>query len=121
MASVRTAGTALEERLQIELYRLGVMFETNASDLPGKPDFVFRDSQVAVFVDGNFWHGYRFPQWQETLSPFWQRKISRTRERDQRNFRRLRRSGWKVLRFWQHQILRSPEACALKVIATIGH
>jgi len=74
--------------------------------LAGKPDFVFPTARVVVFVDGDFWHGWRFPTWKEKLQPYWQSKIEKNRRRDRQNFRRLRRAGWTVLRFWSHQITR---------------
>jgi DNA mismatch endonuclease (patch repair protein) len=71
--------------------------------LPGRPDIVFPRAKVAVFIDGDFWHGYRFPLWQAQLSDFWQRKISGNRMRDARSFSALRRRGWVVIRIWQHE------------------
>ena len=59
---------------------------------------------VAVFVDGDFWHGWRLPAWERKLSKFWRDKLRANRARDQRNFRRLRARGWKVIRVWQHEL-----------------
>jgi len=73
-------------------------------ELPGKPDIVFPRAKIAVFVDGDFWHGYRFPTWEHKLSQFWKDKIRKNRERDKRNFAKLRRMGWRVIRVWQHSI-----------------
>jgi DNA mismatch endonuclease (patch repair protein) len=86
------------------LRALGREFETHARDLPGRPDILFRHSMVAVFIDGDFWHGWRFPVWKDKLSEKWEAKIEATRRRDARNFRKLRRSGWKVIRIWEHQV-----------------
>jgi DNA mismatch endonuclease (patch repair protein) len=93
----------------------GVAFEQHATDLPGRPDIVFREKRIAVFIDGSFWHGWRFPLWQGKLTPKWAEKIAANRSRDQRNFRSLRRLGWKVMRIWEHQIERDAAACAAKV------
>ena len=89
--------------------------ERHARDLPGRPDFVHRDQRVAVFVDGDFWHGWHFPRWSHKLTPFWAEKIGKNRARDLRNFRRLRRAGWTVVRIWEHQIKRSPEKVASRL------
>jgi DNA mismatch endonuclease (patch repair protein) len=59
---------------------------------------------VVVFIDGDFWHGWRFPLWKSKLTDPWQQKIEATRRRDHRNFRRLRQLGWLVIRIWEHQI-----------------
>lgn len=95
----------------------GLTWESHVRELPGRPDFVFRDAQVAVFVDGDFWHGWRFPQWRDKLSDKWEAKIDATRCRDARNHRRLRRMGWKVVRIWEHQIGHSPDDCLVRVVS----
>ncbi|MBN2378170.1 MAG: DUF559 domain-containing protein [Sedimentisphaerales bacterium] len=61
-------------------------------------------ARVVVFLDGDFWHGYRFGQWEDRVSAFWRKKIGETRKRDQRNFAKLRRMGWRVIRIWGHSI-----------------
>ena len=97
----------------------GLTWEGHVKELPGRPDFVFRDARLAVFVDGDFWHGWRFPQWRHKLSEKWEAKIEETRRRDARNHRRLRRMGWKVVRIWEHQIKKSREECVTRVITFI--
>lgn len=106
MSRVKVKQTSLENIVQQELNKHYLTYETNVTDLPGKPDIVFRNEKVVIFIDGDFWHGYRFPQWKNTQSPFWQKKINDTRLRDKRNFQKLRRLGWIVVRLWQHQIKR---------------
>src|SRR5262249_9005086 len=98
----------------------GIAFQRHAKALPGRPDFIFPGARLAVFVDGDFWHGWRFPLWQHKLSSKWAAKIASNRARDKRNFRQLRRSCWLVLRLWEHQIERSPEDCANRIIAKIA-
>ena len=110
MAAVKGKNTSLERTVDAAFRARGWVYKRNVNDLPGKPDFVFEDEGVIVFVDGDFWHGWRFPQWKEKLTTYWQEKIERNRKRDQSNFQRLRRRGWKVLRFWSHQIERDLEA-----------
>ena len=68
-------------------------------NLPGKPDIVFTKRKIAIFIDGDFWHGYRFPTWKDSLSDFWQKKIEQNRIRDRKNFNKLRKRGWKVIRY----------------------
>jgi DNA mismatch endonuclease (patch repair protein) len=93
--------------------------ETHPRDLPGRPDFVFRGRRIAVFVDGDFWHGWRFPTWQHKLAPFWADKISANRARDRRNHARLRRWGWRVVRVWEHQIKSAPHRVRERMIAVL--
>lgn len=104
MSRVRGKDTSLEKRVRSELHARGYRFRKHVGALPGKPDVVFPAEKVAIFIDGDFWHGWRFPLWSERLSEFWREKIGKTRQRDQRNFRRLRRNGWCVIRVWEHQL-----------------
>lgn len=115
MSQVRGKDTSLERAMRYALRAVGLRFAKYASDLPGRPDIVFRKKRVVVFVDGDFWHGYRLPQWEKKLSPFWKKKIAGNRARDRRNFAKLRRRGWKVLRIWGHEIKRNPDGALLKI------
>jgi DNA mismatch endonuclease (patch repair protein) len=89
--------------------------------LPGSPDIVFAREKVAIFIDGDFWHGWRLPAWEHKLSPFWREKLRANRKRDRRNFQKLRALGWRVIRIWQHQIKRDPEACIRSIMVTLSH
>lgn len=115
MARIRGTNTGPERSIAASLEALGLSFETHARDLPGRPDFVMREAMVAIFVDGDFWHGWRFPLWRDKLSPEWEAKIAATRSRDARNFRRLRRMGWTVIRIWEHQIKRDLPTCIERI------
>jgi len=115
MARIRGRDTGPERQIARLLLEAGLRFESHARDLPGRPDFVFRQARVAVLVDGDFWHGWRFPAWRDKLSPAWEAKIEANRLRDERNRRRLRAQGWTVVRLWEHQIERSAEACVARV------
>jgi DNA mismatch endonuclease (patch repair protein) len=70
---------------------------------------------VVVFVDGDYWHGWRFPTWKDKLPPYWKQKIEKNRQRDRRNFRRLRREGWLVIRIWEHELECDPELCINRI------
>lgn len=116
MARIRGKDTGPERAVAATLRKLGVPWESHARDLPGCPDFVFRDAKLAIFVDGDFWHGWRFPVWRDKLSEKWEEKIARTRQRDLRNFRRLRCMGWRVIRVWEHQVDRDPDHVLQRIV-----
>jgi DNA mismatch endonuclease (patch repair protein) len=120
MSRIRGRDTGPELVVAAGLTALGLSFESHARDLPGRPDFVFRDIKLAIFVDGDFWHGYRFADWRDKLSPAWELKIAGNRKRDTRNFRLLRTQGWKVMRFWEHQLERNAKACLRRVAKIIA-
>lgn len=102
--------------LRRELHRRGLRYRLHAPDLPGKPDVVFRRAQVAVFVDGAFWHGHpercRLPA---TNREYWARKIERNKSRDARVGRELAQMGWRVVRLWDFQVRESVRRCGSRV------
>ena len=121
MSRIRGKGTLPERLVGNAFLQQGLIWESHARDLRGCPDFVFREERVLVFVDGDFWHGWRFPEWRDKLSEAWEAKIEKNRSRDQRNFRHHRRNGWVVVRLWEHQIHKDLEAAIRKVLVALGH
>ena len=119
MAAVRTRGTAIEMALAGALKSFGLRWVSHDHNLPGKPDFAFHWHRVAVFVDGDFWHGFRFPQWKWKVSSFWRRKIDINRRRDRSVYRKLRRLGWIVVRVWGHEIKDDPQEAAKRVLHAV--
>lgn len=115
MQKVRLRNGSLEKLIQGGLKARGLKFERHVRTLPGRPDIVFRAARVAVFVDGDFWHGWRLPRWEHKLAPFWREKLRANRARDLRNFRRLRRRGWRVVRLWQHNVINEFDECINRV------
>ena len=119
MKRVKLKNGSLERVVHQELKARCLKFRRHVRSLPGSPDIVFNDSRVAIFVDGDFWHGWRLPTWERILSQFWREKLRANRNRDQRNFRKLRSLGWQVVRIWQHQLVRSKEGCIERIMKTL--
>ena len=83
--------------------------------LPGRPDFVFKKTKLAVFVDGCFWHGCPLHSTKpRNNAAFWRRKFAANKTRDLLVNRMLRRRGWRVLRIWEHELARKHEARLLR-------
>ena len=119
MSRIRGKDTGPELIIASGLKELNIEFESHAGDLPGRPDFVFRSQMVAVFVDGDFWHGWQFPRWRNKLSEKWETKIEENRKRDSVNRRKLRRMGWKVVSVWEHQIDGDLERCLERIRSAV--
>lgn len=119
MKRVKLKDGPLEMLVQRELRTRGLRFQRHVRSLPGRPDIVFRNARVAVFVDGDFWHGWRLPAWEHKLTLFWRDKLRANRARDQRNFRRLRSGGWRVVRIWQHEIRRDFPRCIQQILDSV--
>ena len=119
MSRVRQRGTDLELQVSRALRLRGVRFRRNVRTLAGSPDLVFTKSRLVVFIDGDFWHGYRFRRWEHKLTPYWRQKIQGNRSRDLSNFGKLRRQGWKVLRVWGHEIKQDLDAVIRKITSRL--
>jgi DNA mismatch endonuclease, patch repair protein len=116
MSRIRSQGNAATELRFIEIARkYKVVGWRRGSNLPGKPDFIFPRERIAVFVDGDFWHGnprkFRLPR---SNVDYWAKKILANKRRDRRISRLLRSLGWSVLRFWQTS-LRDEEAIVARL------
>ena len=111
MSRIRGTNTGTERRVFSALRRYGVYFARHAKELPGKPDVVFRRVKLAVFIDGDFWHGRHYDDWKDGLTDFWRIKIEGNMVRDRRARAKLRAAGWSVLRFWSKDIDKDPESC----------
>ncbi len=119
MSRIKGKDTGLEKRVRSELHRRGLRFRKHVKELPGKPDIVFGKAKVAVFVDGDFWHGYDFSSWENKVSDFWKGKISKNRERDLKNHQELSELGWTVIRLWQHEVEKDFEDCIDRIISAV--
>ena len=104
MSRIRHSDTKPELIIRRLLFARGFRYRKCCRALPGKPDLVFYGAKLVVFVDGDFWHGWRFDEWSHKLtSPYWRDKIARNRERDVRNQSLLEQAGWRVIRIWRSQ------------------
>ena len=106
MAGIRGKNTTPEVRLRKALHRAGFRFRLHAAKLPGKPDIVLAKHRAAIFVHGCFWHrhaGCRFAYQPKSNAAFWSQKLHTNVVRDQRNRRRLRELGWRVIVVWECQ------------------
>lgn len=107
MARVRQKGTGAELSLRRALHARGLRYRLHVPLLT-KPrrvaDIVFSSARVAIFVDGCFWHGCpQHASWPKSNAQFWRDKIETNRARDADTDRRLRASGWRVVRVWSHE------------------
>jgi DNA mismatch endonuclease, patch repair protein len=119
MKRVKLRNGSIEKMVQQELSRRGLKFRRHVRSLPGSPDIVFSHKKVAIFVDGDFWHGWRLSTWESKLSPFWREKLQMNRVRDRRNIYRLRNRGWTVIRIWGHQIKSDLPSCVERVLQAV--
>jgi DNA mismatch endonuclease (patch repair protein) len=119
MSRIRAFDSGPEIAIHLALRQRRLRYKRNVQSMPGRPDFVFTRARLIVFVDGSFWHGYRYPKWAGRLTPFWKAKIERNRARDLRNHRRHRSHGWRVIRIWDHQVARDLNGCVERITGAL--
>ena len=124
MQHIRSNNTKIEIILRKALWHRGYRYRINYKKLPGKPDIVLTKYKIAIFCDGEFFHG---KDW-EVLKPrlekgdngsFWISKISRNRERDDEINKKLLFMGWTVIRFWGNDIKKNTDECIRVIEETI--
>lgn len=109
MSRIRGKNTKVEVALRKIVssycYPLGYRYRKHYKKVPGSPDMAFVSMKIAVFLDGDFWHGYNFQNRRKKLpKKYWVAKIEENMRRDRRMDARLRRMGWKPVRFWEHNL-----------------
>ena len=115
MSMIRGVNTLPEQSLRKVLWRFGFRYRLSAK-LPGRPDLVFPRFKVAIFIDGCFWHGCpRHMTWPKNNAAFWKKKILGNKSRDAIVTRELKRSGWTVVRVWEHEVHSNVSTCALRI------
>lgn len=128
MSRVRSRGSNAERALRRALASHGLRYRLHVKAVIGKPDFVFHALRLAIFVDGDFWHGRGIledgvEQFRRTMRTerreWWIAKLSANITRDQNVNRSLRRCGWRVLRFWESEVLKDPERSARRVATAV--
>ena len=124
MKNIRSKDTQIEVRLRKALWQKGYRYRKNYKDLPGKPDIILTKYKIAIFCDGEFFHGKDWEVLKPRLeksnnSKYWIRKISRNRDRDEEINQQLLFLGWTVIRFWGKDIKNNLEECIQVVEETI--
>lgn len=120
MAAIRSKGNKDTEIKLVSIFRTyGIRGWRRHSLLPGRPDFIFSKARLAIFVDGCFWHGCpthgRKP---DSNRDYWLAKLQRNKARDREVNHILRNRGWRVVRLWEHDLLRATNA-ALRIASSL--
>ncbi len=126
MRANKSRDTKPERAFARLLWSAGVRYRKQSRTIPGRPDFSIKRYKLAIFIDGDFWHGRDFDPDHNRFHrnrDFWIAKIQRNIERDRRVTATLESRGWKVLRFWESELKKNPGVCLRAVLdhlATFG-
>ena len=120
MSRIRASNTGIEKCVFSCLRKHRIHFQPHYSRAPGSPDIAVPSKKLAVFVNGDFWHGYRFSSWSHRIPrEYWRDKIALNIKRDRKYLRALKKEGWRVLKVWGHELLDDPDLACRKIVAFI--
>lgn len=122
MQANKSTGTKPELLLAKTLFARGYRYRKNNKTVFGKPDLTFKNIKLAIFVDGEFWHGkdwFERKNDHKTNQEFWNKKIQRNIERDKEVNEELTKQGWTILRFWGKDIEKNLLTCVLQIESEI--
>lgn len=118
MSQVKSKNTSIEVLLRKALWHEGIRYRKNLKTLPGTPDIAVTRYKIAIFCDGEFWHGRDWEKKKDAIKTnrdYWIPKIERNIERDNKNAKKLENMGWIVLHFWGRDIGKNLEDCVKEV------
>ena len=120
MANVKLKGGDAEIALAKALWSKGIRYRKNYKKLPGSPDIAITTKKIAIFVDGEFWHGHDWDLRKAKLKSnrdYWIEKIEENIARDRRNDDLLTNMGWKTIHFWEKEVKKELSLCLERVLA----
>lgn len=122
MSRIKSKNTKPEQILRKALWHSGIRYRKNVKSMKGSPDIVITKHRIIVFVDGEFWHGYKWHEKRKKIKSnrdFWIPKIERNIQRDIEINKFYESKGWNVLRFWEHEIKKRLDTCLSDVFEVI--
>ena len=122
MSHVKTKRNYAEVMIAKSLWHRGYRYRLNYKALPGSPDIALTKYRIAIFIDGEFWHGKDFEQRKNKLKnnkDYWIEKIQENIDRDLRNDKLLRQMDWYPIHFWSNDVIKYCNQCIDEIIYTI--
>jgi DNA mismatch endonuclease (patch repair protein) len=123
MSKIRGKNTKPEMLFRKALWKKDIRYRVDSKKLPGKPDVSIIKYKLAIFIDGEFWHGYNWPERKKTLKSnreFWIPKIERNMQRDREVNLQLKEMGYTVFRFWTNEIKTNLDKCINDILVYIN-
>lgn len=119
MSKIRAKNTKVETAFRKGLYAQGIRFRNHSKDIPGNPDVAIKKYQLAIFIDGEFWHGCNWAIKKDKIKTnrdFWVPKIERNIQRDGQVNDQLKALGFTVFRFWEFEIKQNLQKCVGEIV-----
>ena len=122
MSRIKSKDTCIEIALRKALWHNGIRYRKNYKKLPGAPDIAITKYRIAIFCDGDFWHGKGWETRKDKIQSnkeYWREKIDRNIARDRESDLKLQAMGWEVMHFWGTDITKNVHACVEDIKETI--
>lgn len=120
MSKVRNKDSKIEIALRKALWGKGFRYRKNATNYFGKPDIVLPKYKTVIFADSCFWHGCKkHGSMPATRTEFWEKKITRNKERDKEVNRHYKKKGWRVIRVWEHEIKKNHDSLIKNIVCEL--
>ena len=123
MSRIKGKDTSIERILSRALWRRGLRFRKNSSSVYGHPDISIKKYRIAIFCDGDFWHGYDWENRKNSIKShrdYWIPKIERNIEKDVEVNHVLHGMGYTVIRLWEHEILKDADDAADMIMRIVN-
>lgn len=124
MKAIHSTATAQEIYFRKYLYKRGIRYRKNYRGLPGVTDIAITKYKIAIFIDGEFWHGFNWETKRAkiiTNREYWINKIEKNINRDKKNNEYLEGIGWKAIRFWANEVKTSTQECFQEILKESFH
>jgi len=122
MTKIKSSNTKPEIKLRKALFAKGVRFRLNNKSLFGNPDIAIKKYKLAIFIDGEFWHGYNWEAKKVKISAnrhYWIPKIEKNIARDLHVNEHYRNLGWTLFRFWEKDVNKNLDSCINQILLGI--
>ena len=123
MSRIKGKDTSVERILSRALWRRGLRFRKNSSSVYGHPDISIKKYRIAIFCDGDFWHGYDWENRKNSIKShrdYWIPKIERNIEKDVEVNHVLHGMGYTVIRLWEHEIRKDADDAADMIMRIVN-
>ena len=124
MSNVKLKNGTAEQLLAKKLWHLGYRYRKNDKRLPGSPDIAILKYRIAVFVDGEFWHGKDWETRKSKLKrnrEYWIEKIEENMARDIRVDNELKSQGWRTIHFWSKDVIKNLDFCITEILKLLNY
>ena len=118
MGKIKSTDTQAEILLRKKLWAKGIRYRKNNKSILGCPDISIKKYKIAIFVDGEFWHGFNWQEKKKKIKSnreYWIKKIEGNMRRDVKTNKELKKQGWCIFRFWEHEITKDINRCIKRI------